>query len=216
MEFVPVPGTDVLFCKWETRVQDFDAFVKDTGLKRLRSRDGPAHPASSVTWEHAQAFCRWLTEKEHAAGTLHADRVYRLPQDREWSVAVGLKEAMTGTPAEKSGKIENVYPWGDQWPPPRNAGNYSSSPKLNIDDFDGTSPVGSFRANAFGLFDMGGNVWEWCEDLYTSSGEKRVLRGGCLWDRDQSALLSSRRDGGAPGYRHGTAGFRCVLAVSPP
>jgi formylglycine-generating enzyme required for sulfatase activity len=146
---------------------------KEAGLKRLRFTDRPAYPAANLTWDEAQAFCRWLTERERAAGTLQADRVYRLPQDWEWSVAVGLKESRQGTPADRSGKIADVYPWGNRWPPPKDAGNYSLSPKLNIDSFDGTAPVGSFRANMFGLFDMGGYVWD-------------VGRGSVLVVRDEA------------------------------
>ena len=91
MKFVPVPGANVLFCIWETRVQDFEAFVKATSHNAgegwrapgVASRgfnidqdavfsQTPLHPVTSVSWNDAVAFCRWLTEKERAEGKLSA------------------------------------------------------------------------------------------------------------------------------------------------
>jgi formylglycine-generating enzyme required for sulfatase activity len=127
-------------------------------------------------------------------------------------VAVGLKESKKGTPAEKNGKIADVYPWGNRWPPPKDAGNYATN--LNVDAFDKTSPAGSFKANKFGLYDMGGNVWEWSEDFYNVADGKRVLRGGS-WDvSGPRNLLSSGRLFNDPVIRYGIYGFRCVLVVS--
>jgi len=103
-----------------------------------------------VSWQEAKAFCAWLTATERTVGKIGPRDQYRLPTDQEWSVAVG----------------DNKYPWGDEWPPPTNAGNYfdESAVKqlpagwLHIIGNDGyarTSPVGSFRPNQYGLYDMG-------------------------------------------------------------
>jgi formylglycine-generating enzyme required for sulfatase activity len=212
MRFVPVPGTKVWFGIWDTRVRDYQAFVDATHREwqkpKSKFEQGPEHPAVLVSWDDAKAFCLWLTQRERAAGTLGDHQSYRLPTDEEWSVAVGLGPEAGGAPQAKSGKTPGVYPWGTHWPPPRDAGNYSES--LHVDTFVYTSPVGSFRANQYGLYDMGGNVWQWCEDSYDPT--HRVLRGASWFNYDPVNLLSSFRNPRAPDDCRNYVGFRCVLA----
>ena len=95
-----------------------------------------------------------------------------------------------------------------EWPPTRGVGNYGQS--LKVDDYEYTSPVGSFAANQFGLYDMGGNVWQWCEDFYSGNSGNRVLRGASWSYVTACNLLSSCRDDQAPDYRGGNFGFRPV------
>jgi formylglycine-generating enzyme required for sulfatase activity len=243
MEFVPVPGTEVLFCRWETRVKDFEAFVKGAGycatngmysLKKGKwewkggtwkkvgfAQDGK-HPVAGANWADAQAFCGWLTEKEHKAELLKMKQVYRLPSDWEWSMAVGLEEDKNGSPSDRNGKIEDVYPWGQDWPPSNDAGNYAGKEARDADwiwtpiegfrdKYPRTAPVGSFKANKFGMYDLGGNVWEWCEDFYSGTNGARVLRGAS-WDNSGAKTLSSachlQYD---PDVRITTVGFRVVV-----
>ncbi len=213
MRFVPVAGTKVLFSIWETRVRDYEVFGRATGNDggKPSFTQTPDDPVAEVSWDDATAFCKWLTKEERRSGKIGEQEKYRLPTDAEWSVAVGLPSESGRTPSEKSGKIADVYPWGTQWPPRRGAGNYD--PSLMVDKFVYTSPVGSFAANRYGLYDMGGNAWEWCEDWYDGYGLKkyRVLRGGAWNYRDRTDLSSSYRNYNFPGCRNLNFGFRCVL-----
>ncbi|HOX59484.1 MAG TPA: SUMF1/EgtB/PvdO family nonheme iron enzyme [Candidatus Paceibacterota bacterium] len=251
MIFVPVPGTKVQFCVWETRVQDFEAFVKATSYdatndvlsladggfvmaghnwKNPGFEQGPTHPVVGVSWDDARSFCAWLTQKEHKAGTIQASQTYRLPTDAEWSCAMGLAREDGKTPEEKYRKASQertrvsqvakrkgespsippgTYPWSANWPPPKDFGNYSQD--LGADAYPFTAPTGAFPANTLGLYDLSGNVWEWCEDLYNEIGSWRVYRGGSF-TRDTSASLASwGRAFGEPNERYVSRGFRVVL-----
>jgi formylglycine-generating enzyme required for sulfatase activity len=139
-------------------------------------------------------------------------------------VAVGLDSEPGSTPQEKSSKIK-VYVWGQAWPPPAGGGNYcgveskigSEPPKWAViagynDGYPRTSPVGSFAANKNGLYDMGGNVWQWCEDWYNPENTHRVLRGAAWDSHNPRFIVASSRDYITPDYRGSFIGFRCVLA----
>ena len=238
MKFVPVAGTKVLFSVWVTRVQDYAAYAQGKKVNSewsTRERDGvpvsrePEYPVVGVSWEDANAFCKWLTEKDTAEGKLAKGANYRLPTDEEWSRAVGLAAEQGATPAEKSGKNSVDFPWGTDFPPKGKVGNYPDSafhekfPNARVkriegytDGFATTSPVGSFPANAYGLYDMGGNVFQWCEDWYDGSQKTRVLRGASWAYFTRDFPLSSSRHSDRPMSR-GTGhdvGFRCVLGDS--
>ena len=189
---------------------------------------GPTHPVCGVSWEDAKAFCDWLTKKEQAEGRLGRLQSYRLPMDAEWSFAVGLTNEDGKTPKEKDSQLKGVYPWGTDWPPPEGTGNYAGEeskrgappgwtviPGYN-DGFARTAPVGSFAANRFGLFDITGNLWEWCEDFYEPTSPWRVMRGASWNDGDPGDLLSSYRYYDHPSYRYDRYGFRCVLVNGSP
>ena len=214
MVFAKVPGTEVLFSIWDTRVQDYQAYAAsgkniDGSWKNPGFTQTPIHPVVKVSWNDAKAFCQWLTEQERADGIISGSQSYRLPTDAEWSLAVGLPKEKGSTPGEKSIKIKNAYPWGAQWPPPSGAGNYD--PSLGADNFKNTSSVESFAAKQFGLYDMGGNVWQWCEDWYDGEQKSRVLRGAAWCDGRPVVLLSSFRLYGEPVLRSVIDGFRCML-----
>jgi serine/threonine protein kinase len=246
MKFVPVPGTQVFFSIWDTRIQDFRAFAERSGYDAtggmysmgkdgLKQRggswkepgfdQGQTHPVVGVSSIDAKAFCAWLTKTEQEAGQLPRGWSYRLPTDEEWSIAVGLGHEPGDTPGMKNGKITGIYPWGKQWPPPKGAGNYCGEESKTWtdaviegynDEYAHTSPVGSFAANQFGLYDMGGNVRQWCEDWYDNEKEYRVLRGASWYEFSPFNLLSSARYyGGAPDGRCNGGGFRCVIAQVP-
>jgi serine/threonine protein kinase/formylglycine-generating enzyme required for sulfatase activity len=244
MKFVPVPivggptnGQRVLFSVWDTRVQDYEVFAKETKREwpKPEFEQGQTHPAVMVSWDDATAFCQWLSERERKAGRLIANEAYRLPSDHEWSCAVGIgdREDATKLPGEKSQQIGDAFPWGTQWPPPKGAGNYAGEELQSAlaagkfgsvghliagykDGFVDPSPVGSFSANRFGLYDMGGNVAQWCEDWHDKEQKDRVQRGASRLSANRLNLLSSYRGHAAPDFRNYNNGFRCVLAPSFP
>ena len=219
MRFVPVAGTKVLFCVHETRVQDYMRFVQTTQREWTKSPfpQEPTHPAVNVTWEDAVAFCRWLTAKERASGFLGQQDEYSLPTDNDWSAAAGLPAEPGNLPAERNLKLRNVYAWGTNWPPTLASANLGQS--LEMDDFEFTSPVGSFPPNQFGLQDISGNVAEWCLDWMDNFRTAHVARGGSFKDSSSSSLQLSYRGSKPPARRFADVGFRLTVIVgdaSPP
>jgi formylglycine-generating enzyme required for sulfatase activity len=167
-------------------------------------------PVINVSWQDAQAYITWLNDKLGLAGRKDA---YRLPSEAEWEYACRAGEVARwhfGNDEKQLGE----YAWYAS-----NAGSESQ-------------PVGQKEPSRFGLFDMHGNVWEWCEDAWHSSyGEagrpddgtawigpnssSRVLRGGS-WYVDPRFLRSAIRVDWAPTYRYNDIGFRLARTVSPP
>ena len=239
-----VPLGDIWMAVTETRVRDFEAFAQArpydaTGGMWSLQADGfkdhhhtwqnpgfpqsPEHPVVGISWADAKYFCEWLTAKEHGEGALSAAQFYRLPTDREWSEAVGLPVESGATPEERSGKIKGVWPWGKTWPPPANAGNYAGAEaKPGTDERfqvianfrDGFPRTRAVPANATALSDLGGNVWEWCGDLFNNKTTKwGVLRGGSWATSRADEMLSSHRRPVEASFRHDDIGFRCVIAT---
>lgn len=154
MQLLPVPGTHVMFAECETRVKDFEQFVKDANYQvtgTALSIDGSGWVQNGATWQNpgfkqtpydpvvcipiaaARAFCHWLTEKERKAGLITAKQEYRLPTDAEWSCAAGLGDEGGGTPEEKGQRTGRTFAWGQDWPPPLSAGNYAG-PEMAVAD----------------------------------------------------------------------------------
>ncbi len=234
MKFVPVPGTNILFSIWETRVRDYAEFAKANDVdaewtqptsKGMPVPQGPDHPVIRVSWTEAKTFCDWLTKTELSQGVLPAGATYRLPTDHQWSCAVGIgnREDETAMPSNKNGVIPD-YPWGAAWPPPSGAGNFGDEAtyakfgavmKERIigyrDEYSGTAPVGSFRGNILGIFDLAGNAGEYCEDRADTDGAKRIVRGGSWFSPHLLLLVASRRQTYPATARIADYGFRCVL-----
>jgi formylglycine-generating enzyme len=228
-------------------VDQFAAFVKDSGYKTDAEKDGwsggsvikdgkldfqktdgrswrnPSfeqkgdHPVVQVSWNDAQAFCDWLSKK--------TGQTVVLPTEAQWEYA-----CRAGT--------TTAYPWGDdpadgkgwvngadqslqkKWP--------NAPPGMKFfswdDGFLFTSPVGTFKANAFGLYDMIGHAWQWCQDIYgdygqdaatdpagADTGEFRILRGGS-WI-NPPLCRSACRNRSSPKPRTDYVGFRVVVAA---
>jgi len=206
MEFVSVTDTAVLFSVCDTRVQDYQAFVAEThrSWRKRNFLQGPTHPAVNVSWYDTKDFCIWLTEREHQSGQLGPGARYRLPTELEWSIAA------CGGPSSS----ESSFPWGEQWPPVWGAGNYHQ--RLHVDSYPKTSPVGSFSKNRSGLFDMGGNVWQWCEHYPSNSRPDRPMRGGSWDDFHPKVLSCSMTTYSVPYTLAEQVGFRIVLVLDSP
>lgn len=212
MPFVPTTRSKTLFCIWLLRIRDYELYCLETKAVRpaVDFLQGPDHPVVNVSWSDAHLFCEWLTKRENWLGLINPRYQYRLPNDEEWSAAAGLTYEHAINPRGRSGILEG-FPWGPDFPPPPGAGNYH--PRLSVDEYPETSPVGSFAPNKFGLYDMGGNVWEWCMDEYEKGSNFRVLRGASCFNDDPELLRSSYRDKSQPEKGRNNVGIRVVLAT---
>jgi formylglycine-generating enzyme required for sulfatase activity len=150
------------------------------------------HPVASVAWDDAAEYLNWLSEKDglppayekkdgKMAAVVPMTTGYRLPTEAEWAFVTRYEggNSADGKPLK--------YPWGNDRFPPKKSGNYADSSADNslpltikgyTDGYRATAPVGRFPANSVGIYDLGGNVSEWCHDYYDvySGGETRVLR----------------------------------------
>jgi formylglycine-generating enzyme required for sulfatase activity len=217
------------------------------------SGKSPNHPVQSVNWYDCVKWCNARSEKEgrvpayytsaaqttvYRTGQVNVENDwvkwnagYRLPTEAEWE-----KAARGGTPGHR-------FPWSDSDTIQHSRANYYSSSSYAYDTsptreyhptFDDgvypyTSPVGYFAPSGYGLYDMAGNVWEWCWDRYGSctalpatdprgpaSGSDRVIRGGG-WGSHAVDCRTAYRDNFVwPGNREGNRGFRSVLSPGQP
>jgi formylglycine-generating enzyme required for sulfatase activity/serine/threonine protein kinase len=172
-----------------------------SGFKKSEEADKQRFPVENVSWEDAKKFCEQLSAlpKEREQG-----HVYRLPTEAQWEYAC------------RAGSITR-YCFGDDVSKLKDYAWYGSN--------GGTHPVGKKRPNAFGLYDMHGNVWQWCEDWFGSyaasavvdptgpaSGSCRVDRGGG-WDVVAGGCRSAYRFD-SPGLRGYSLGFRVSLVLA--
>ena len=192
-----------------TRAQYMAVTGSNPGLRFLKP-DKAELPADSISWFNAVLFCRKLSEAE--------GRIYRLPTEAEWEYA-----CRAGTTTR--------FSFGDKdsdFPIYANIITVVVDPARQVgfkDGYNMMAPVASFRPNAFGLYDMHGNIYEWCSDWYggdyyslsplvdpngPATGSERVVRGGS-WNCPPRQCRSAHRRGFPPHYKIHFVGFRVVL-----
>ena len=173
------------------------------------------HPVVNVTWNDAVAFCDWLSKKE--------GKKYQLPTEAQWEYSCRASTKTRFYSGEGEETLKDVGNIADasfkqQYPQTVEAVAWD-------DGYPFTAPVGKFKPNAFGLYDMHGNVWHWCQDWYgdypqgklvdplgPKEGKDRVLRGGS-WHFNPCFCRSANRHKFQPGYRDGTVGFRLCFCL---
>jgi len=245
MKFVKVPipggassGRTVLFCIHETRKRDYREYAKgdssadkswqDPSEKGVPVSETDEHPVVNVNLEDAKSFCVWLSRKEGLD--------YRLPSDYEWSCSAGLeKEDPADNPVNKSRANKDIFPWGRLFnplgPPIGNYADVAMKRKFGDscaedsfikgynDGYATTAPVMQFPRNGLGIYDLGGNVMEWCDTDYYSVDKNHlkpmeIRRGGSWKTCDLEKLSSSSRNAAYADSRETDVGFRCVLVLS--
>ena len=175
-----------------------------TGRNPSNNKAGDDYPVEYVSWDDCQGFIKKLNDRTGLA--------FRLPREAEWEYAARGGRQSRGFIYSGSDNADEVA-----W----HAGNSS----LGFWKGRRTHPVGQKKPNELGLYDMSGNVWEWCQDWYgeytaetqtdpagPASGRYRVLRGGSYWCGARHCRVSFRIDGD-PGYRYDDFGLRLVLSL---
>src|SRR5215207_2190731 len=201
--------------QFEITFDDWNACVKDGSCQEKLKDEGwgrGTRPAIQVSWvDITNNYLPWLSKK--------AGHFYRLPSEAEWEYAARAQERTSFSFGSNSDEICAFGNGADQT---AKAQNGAGSVAVCYDGFSYTAPVGSFRPNQLGLFDMHGNVWEWVEDCWNESYEtaprnsaawtagdcsSRVVRGGS-WNSNVNKLRSAARGWNNPGGRNRSIGFR--------
>jgi sulfatase modifying factor 1 len=200
---------------YNPKIQYFEGRDKKYSWADPGFKQADDHPVVNVTYADSLAFCDWLSKKD--------GHKYRLPTEAEWEYACRAGSTTTFASGDEPNSLAGVAALYDaetvklfpQW---------KENALLKSDGQQFTAPVGSYKPNEFGLYDMHGNVWEWCsdwygEDYYANSpsddpqgpemGRQRVRRGGS-WHTWPFYMRSSFRNYNSPQTRYVLVGFRVV------
>ncbi|QDU97665.1 formylglycine-generating enzyme family protein [Lignipirellula cremea] len=202
--------TEVTQAQW-TAVMGTEPWSDDANI-----RQDPACAASCLCWADAVAFCEKLTRQEHAAGRLAEGWRYTLPTEAQWEYACRAGTLSTFYFGEDAGQLVD-YAWFNRntW--------YDDGPVAQPEEY--AHAVGQKKPNAWGLYDMYGNVWEWNRDwqigqlpggidpLVVTMGTHRSARGGS-WDRGDKCCYSAFRFWISPEYGLSFTGFRVASVPS--
>ena len=206
---------------WNTTQQGWEK-KKGRSWAKPGFRQTSDHPVTCMTWFDASAFCEWLTDRERELGFISTNQLYRLPTEAEWEFACRGNQhsryAWDG-PFEQAQDYANVV---DSTPLPD--GSIWKGPHYPWKDGHAfTAPVASFKPTRNRLYDMHGNVWEWCQNFFyrypdskqidpmgPTNGTKRMLRGGS-WDNNAGSFRATIRRDAFPLFSADTTGFRVVL-----
>lgn len=189
--------------KYEVTFEEYEMFYTETGhnlpcdprygIQPNECMLGPDMPVMNITRDDAEAYCKWLASK--------TGKNYRLPTEAEWEKAA------------RGGLEEKDYPWGNEAPDAGGVSRANFGPGLDHfiwkkDGYIYTAPVGSYPPNGYGLHDMAGNVWEWCQDGYDSDyyrnspnknpqgpnreGKDGIIRGGSYANGEKQLRCAQR------------------------
>ena len=185
---------------------DYQRFLEATGASAAPyfgdpNFNDPRMPVVAVSWHEAMAYCEWLSGV--------SGKGFRLPTEAEWECAA------------RGGVEGSLYPWGDS--PPESLPDYSNRWK------SGPEPVGLYPPNAYGLYNLGDNVHEWCSDWYDANyyrsssernpqgpadGSRRASRGGS-WRHHIKVSRNAARSSIPPEFQYADYGFRVACSLTP-
>ena len=187
-KMLKIPNKNYAISRYQVTFDEFDEYCKATGDNNPNDEGWGRgnRPVINVSWYDAQKYIEWLNKSNNTD-------TFRLPTEKEWEYACRAGSDTKWCFGDDESKLKD-YAW------------------YNKNSDDKTHPVGELKPNSFGLYDMHGNVWEWCEDWFDSYKESKVVRGGSwLYGADWTA--SSYRGYGSPGLSDYNVGFRIARTL---
>jgi formylglycine-generating enzyme required for sulfatase activity len=198
--------------QWQALMGNNPSVFSRDGQRKDKVKDIPDEdlkhfPVEAVSWNEAQDFMKKLNGQEKGKGWL-----YRLPSEAEWEYAC---RGGATTEEECSYHFYFAKPTNDLSSKEANFnGNHAFGKGEKGPYLGRTTKVGSYAPNKLGLYDMHGNVWQWCEDLVDPKGPDRVYRGG-TWSLNGQDCRAAGRNGHVPSYRSDDLGFRLARVLRP-